>query len=116
MDESPLSRDNEEIDRESQNKVFLGLPDIFVERGAHIAHFFRGEEERWSVLLPFIRAGINAGDQCCLFTEDEASPMIQQKLKEFGVDVQETLASGQLMVSEGGSNEEEMSTMFDGII
>ena len=42
--------------------------------------------------------------------------MIQQKLTEFGVDVQETLASGQLMVSEGGSNEEEMPTMFDGII
>ena len=96
--------------------MYLGLPDIFVDLGTHIAHFFRGEQERLSVLLPFIQAGLEAGDQCCLVTEGAAAPMIQEHLKELGVDVQAALASGQLQVSEGGSNEHEMSAMFDSVI
>ena len=101
---------------ETQSQVYFGLPDIYVDVGAHIAHFFRGEQERLSVLLPFIQAGIEAGDQCCLVTESAASPMIQEHLGELGVDVEAALASGQLLVSEGGSNEQEMSAMVDGII
>ena len=69
-----------------------------------------------SVLLPFIQAGLEAGDQCCLVTEGAASPMIQKRLGELGVDVEAGLASGQLLVSEGGSDEEEMSAMFDRVI
>ena len=101
---------------ETQSQVYFGLPDIYVDVGAHIAHFFQGEQERLSVLLPFIQAGIEAGDQCCLVTEGAASTMIQEHLGELGVDVEAALASGQLLVSEGGSNEQEMSDMFDGVI
>lgn len=100
----------------TQNQVYFGLPDIFVDVGSHIAHFFRGEQERLSVLLPFIQAGLEAGDQCCLITEGSASPMIEEHLGELGVDVEAALASGQLLVSEGGSNEKEMSAMFDSVI
>jgi len=100
----------------TQNQVYFGLPDIYVEVGSHIAHFFRGEQERLSVLLPFIQAGLKAGDQCCLVTESSASPMIQEHLGELGVDVEAALASGQLLVSEGGTNEQEMSAMFDSVI
>ena len=101
---------------ESGIQVYFGLPDIFVDVGDHIAHFFRGEEERLSVLLPFIQAGLEAGDQCCMITESAASPMIQEHLGELGVDVAVALASGQLVVSEGGTNEQEMSDMFDSVI
>ncbi len=100
----------------TQNQVYFGLPDIFVDVGSHIAHFFRGEQERLSVLLPFIQAGLEAGDQCCLIIEGSASPMIEEHLGELGVDVEAALASGQLLVSEGGSNEKEMSAMFDSVI
>ena len=100
----------------TQNQVYFGLPDIFVDVGSHIAHFFRGEQERLSVLLPFVQAGLEAGDQCCLITEGSASPMIEEHLGKLGVDVAAALASGQLLVSEGGSNEQEMSAMFDSVI
>ena len=113
MNKSPSSRGN---GPETQSQVYFGLPDIFVDVGSHIAHFFRGEQERLSVLLPFIQAGLEAGDQCCLVTEGAASPMIQEHLGELGVDVEAALASGQLLVSEGGSSEEEMSAMFDSVI
>ena len=38
--------------------VFLGLTGVHVARGSHIAHFFRGESERLTVLGPFIKAGL----------------------------------------------------------
>ena len=102
---------------ETQNQVYFGLPDIFVDVGAHIAHFFRGEEERLSVLLPFIQAGLEADNQCCLLvTEGAASPMIQEHLRELGVDVTAAVSSGQLLISDGGSEVQEMSSMFDNVI
>ena len=113
MDKSLSSRGS---GPEIQTQVYFGLPDVYVDLGAHIAHFFRGEQERLSVLLPFTQAGLEAGNQCCLVTEAAASPMIQEHLTELGVDVEAALASGQLMVSDGGANEQEMSEMFDTVI
>ena len=114
MSKSPSSSGN---GPETQTQVYFGLPDIYVDIGAHIAHFFRGEEERLSVLLPFIQAGLEAGNQCCLLVaEGGASPMIQEHLRELGVDVEAALASGQLLVSDGGSSPQEMSSMFDSVI
>ena len=113
MNKSPSSTED---GLENETQVYFGLPDIFVDVGAHIAHFFRGEQERLSVLLPYIQAGLEAGDQCCLVTEGAASPMFQEHLRELGVDVEAALASGQLVVSEGGSNPQEMSAVFDSVI
>ena len=72
MSQSPSSRGS---GPETQVQVYFGLPDIFVDVGAHIAHFFRGEQERLSVLLPYIQTGLDAGDLCCLVTEGAASPL-----------------------------------------
>ena len=113
MTKSPSSSGN---GLENETQVYFGLPDIYVDIGAHIAHFFRGEDERLSVLLPFIQAGLDAGDQCCLVTEGSAAPMIQENLRGLGVDVAAAMTSGQLLVSDGGSNPQEMSLMFDTVI
>ena len=43
-------------------QVFFGLPNVYVDIGAHIAHFFRGEQERLTILIPFIKSGLEAGD------------------------------------------------------
>ena len=48
----------------SPDQVFFGLPGVYVEEGAHIAHFFEGEAERLNVMAPFIQAGLEADDQC----------------------------------------------------
>jgi len=62
MSKSPTTTEN---GAESQNQVYFGLPAIFVDVGARIAHFFRGEPERLSVPLPFMQAGPETGNQCC---------------------------------------------------
>ena len=80
-------------DTGTRDPVFFGLPDVYVDKGAHVAHFFQGDQERGSVLAPFLRAGLESGDQCILVTEASASSIIADSLKELEV------VEGRAMVS-----------------
>ena len=101
---------------ESAEQVFVGLPELYVAKGAHIAHFFRGEEERLSFLVPYVQAGMQGGDQCVLVAEPQGSSAVKNRLRREGVDVDAALASGQLIESDGGSEVGEMSDQFDTVI
>ena len=68
-------------DTKNNCPVYLGLPGVFVSSGSHVAHFFSGAVERWSVLSRFIAAGLEAGDQCLLVTEPSAFPLITNRVK-----------------------------------
>ncbi len=100
----------------SSDLVFLGLPGVYVANGDHIAHFFRGDKERLTVLGPFIKAGLEAGDQCVVMTEAADVSRIKAGLQNLGVDVESVLASGQLLISHGRAETAEMSTLFDEFI
>ena len=100
----------------TSGKVFFGLTNVFVDKGAHIAHFFRGDQERLNILAPFLQAGLESGDQCILVAEAAASPIILDSLKELGVEIESVLASGQLLVSDGSPSVDEMSAMFEDVI
>lgn len=96
--------------------VFLGLPGVYVAVGDHIAHFFRGEQERLTILGPSIKAGLEAGDQCVVITEASAVSDIEAGLRELGVEVELALTSGQLLIANGCSDAQEMTEMFDSFI
>lgn len=101
----------------TQHPVFFGLPGIHVAKGAHIAYFFKGQEERLTLLAPFLKAGLKAGDQCLLVTEQSAFPnltdyCVTDHLIEQGVDVVGALDREQLVVYEGSREVEEMAAMF----
>ena len=100
----------------TQATVSFGLPDVFVAKGAHIAHFFKGEEERLTVLAPFINAGLGAGEQCLLVADTWGSSDIKLGLKELGVEVERALADGQLIAIEGSRDVEEMASIIPVII
>ncbi len=36
---------------ENADLVFVGLPQVYVSKGSHIAHFYRGDQERFTVLI-----------------------------------------------------------------
>ena len=108
-------------DPRSEDLVYFGFPEVHVAKGAHIVHIFKGEEERSTVLAPFLRAGLEAGEQCLLVTEPSASPnltgySITDRLIELGIDVEGALNTEQLVVTEGRSNVEEMSSMFSDLV
>ncbi len=98
------------------HRVFFGLSDVYVDIGAHIAYFFRGDGERLAVLAPFIQTGLESGDQCLIVTEATAASTILDRLAELGADVQGAKDSGQLLISNGGSELEEMESVFEAVI
>jgi hypothetical protein len=46
------------------NGLALGVSRIEVELGDHICGLYRGEAQRDQILIPFLEAGLTAGDKC----------------------------------------------------
>ena len=44
--------------------VDFGIPGLRVTQGDHVCAFYHGAAERNDVLIPFLRAGLTAGDKC----------------------------------------------------
>lgn len=53
--------------------VPLGPPGLSVEVGDHVCALYRGSDGRDEVLLPYLEAGLQAGDRC-IAVLDEADP------------------------------------------
>lgn len=95
------------------SSIFLGLRDLYVSPGDHIAHFFRGPEERFAMLAPFVKAGLEAGDQCLTLAENPDLSELGEALVQLGVDVDEARTSGQLLGHEGASTPQALRGVFD---
>ena len=100
----------------ARERVPLGIPDVYVDVGSHIAHFFRGDDERLTILVPFIRVGLAAGDQCVIVSEPSAFPIIRSRLQESHVDVESAIDSGHLVVYGGSSEVADMASTFEDVI
>lgn len=53
--------------------VPLGPPGLSLEVGDHVCALYRGSEGRDEILLPYLEAGLDAGDRC-IAVLDEADP------------------------------------------
>jgi hypothetical protein len=42
----------------------LGIPGVRLTSGDHVCAFYRGLKERDEILIPYLRAGLQAGDKC----------------------------------------------------
>jgi hypothetical protein len=72
-----------------------GLPGLRVEPGDHICALYFGQAERDKILLPYVLAGLRAGDKCtCLL--DDPDPL--SAIAELGssLDIGGVVATGQL--------------------
>ena len=55
----------------------IGVAGIEVHPGAHICGMYRGSTERDAILVPFLKAGLVAGDKCiCVIDAGEPSEVI----------------------------------------
>jgi hypothetical protein len=53
-------------------RVDFGIPGLEVAQGDHICAFYHGIAQRDDLLLPFLRAGLAAGDKCiCVLDESD---------------------------------------------
>jgi hypothetical protein len=74
-----------------------GIPGLGVGPGDHVCAFYFGVEERDQVLLPYLRAGLVAGDTCICVVDATEPDAVLEKIGG-GIDVAGCVASRQLDV------------------
>jgi hypothetical protein len=62
------------------NMIF-GLPAVPLEVGDHICGFFRGPAERDEILLPYLMAGLEAGDKCTCVVDGQDPATVVANLR-----------------------------------
>lgn len=62
------------------DSVVLGATGIELDAGSHVCAFYKGEQERDEILLPFLREGIRAGHKCLCVVESVSPGDIRDEL------------------------------------
>ncbi len=76
-------------DTGTTDQVFFGLANVYVNKGAQVAHFFQGDQEQVNILASYLRAGLESGDQCVLVSEAAGSLNCKRPLEGFVERTQE---------------------------
>jgi len=93
--------------------VPLGIGDVTADVGDHVAHFFRGDEQRFAVLGPYVEAGLRRGDRCVFISRPEDGTALCDWLTARGVDVAEARAADQLILDPGKDSEQDMKRLVN---
>jgi len=60
-------------------EISTGLPGVSIAVGDHICTFYRGDEERNTILFPYLMTGLDGGDRCvCVLDRDHPDDVIGQ--------------------------------------
>ena len=95
------------------DRVPLGFGDLYASPGDHIGHFYDSSEEEKNVLVSFLKTGIEAGEKCvCVMGPGSKHLELREALADAGIDVEHTVASGQLTLDNGKSEPEELRQML----
>jgi len=110
----PVMTPNEQIDPSNEGPP-LGFGDVTADVGDHIAHFFRGEGQRFSVLGPYVETGLRRGERCVCISRPEMGEALCDWLSERGLDVAAARASDRLILDPGKDSEEDMKRLAERI-
>ncbi|MDB5065761.1 MAG: protein kinase family protein [Chloroflexi bacterium] len=77
--------------------VDLGIPGLKAAQGDHICAFYRGLRDRDRVLIPYLRAGLAAGDKCLCVVDATDPESVLAELR-CDLDVDRRVAAHQLDV------------------
>src|SRR5882672_4473955 len=69
-----------------------------LEEGIHVCTFFRSSAERYRVLMPFIREGMDQGDRAFHIVNPSLRSEHAQRIAEAGIDAARAEVEGQLEV------------------
>ncbi len=67
----------------------VGLPDVMVQAGSHLATYFSSEAGRVRIAVPFLREGIELGQPCFLIASGK---ILERYIKALEKDVKAELA------------------------
>jgi MEDS: MEthanogen/methylotroph, DcmR Sensory domain len=76
----------------------LGIPGVRLSPGDHVCAFYRGLKERDEILIPYLRAGLQAGDKCVCIVDATDPAAVLAVLSDEIDDVDGCLEREQLEV------------------
>ena len=91
-----------------------GLPGVDLRQGDHICAIFRGSPGRDETLLPFLRAGLEAGDLCTAVLDQVEPDALRAQLSEAeSVDGLELFCSSEAYLRGGRFDKDAMIEFWD---
>lgn len=95
--------------------IVSGLPGVTMEVGDHICAFYRGDQDRDSILLPYLRSGLEAGHNCICVLDRSEPEVIWAALGDHGADSKHLslLRSEQSYLLGGRFSPEDMLAFWD---
>ena len=93
-------------------EVPLGFGGATASAGAHIAHFYRGDSEQFSVLGPYIAEGLGREERCAVISSPETAQRFRAWLHAEGVDAAESERTGRLFLHPGEATRGDMQALF----
>ncbi len=69
-----------------------------LESGTHVAFFFKTNEERLAVVIPYIMRGLRNSERCIYIADENTVSDISARFSEAGINVGEATASGALSI------------------
>lgn len=106
-----------DVDADAQEDIADGVPlgfgDVDADVGDHIAHFFRGDAQRFAVLGPYVETGLRRDEPCVFIARPAVGEQLCAWLADRGVDVDAAQSRGQLVVHPGEATEEDMKRLAD---
>ncbi|WP_103029485.1 MEDS domain-containing protein [Salinibacter altiplanensis] len=100
---------------DSDDAIPLGVGGVEAAVSDHIAHFFRGEDQRFSVLGPYIETGLRRGDRCVFISQPEVGISLCDWLSERGMDVGSAREADRLILDPGRDTTGDMKRLADRI-
>ncbi len=96
---------------DSLDGVPLGFGGVEADVGDHIAHFFRGDAQRFAVLGPYIEAGLRRDERCVFIARPAVGEQLCEWLDDQGVDADAARSRDQLILHPGEATEEDMKRL-----
>ena len=97
-------------------EVPLGFGGATVAVGDHIAHFYRGDAEMFSVLGPYIAEGLRRGERCAVIASPDAADRFRAWLDSHSLDAAEAESNGRLFLHPGEANRQDMHALFNRVV
>ncbi|WP_425492994.1 MEDS domain-containing protein [Natrinema amylolyticum] len=64
----------------------------------HFALIYESQEEQFAAAIPFLRQGLDRGERCLYITYENSREEVVAAMREYGIDVDAALESGQLSI------------------
>ena len=95
--------------------VPLGFGDATASVGDHIGHFYRGSDQRFSVLGPYVAEGLRRGERCVVISSPDTEDQLRAWLSEKGLSADDACKEGRLFLHPGLATQKDMRAMVSRI-